>query len=449
MTKNDSSTNTKMSAADILNIVKHLQPLKPNAASYTDWAAESLGDIKMFGLDQFITDEDFAKANKESDKHTVVFRMIRRALDENIRKQVDYATDTFMLWKGLRELFNPTTLSAQVTNLRELASLKYNNSGIGEFVADAEILFKKIESTADFVFPTNFKNAFLLSTLPPSFDVLVSVLSTRQDPSLSDIRAALLDHEKRGRALNSASPSAIALSAHEEHKKVGKTTTMCKRCGKEHSMYERCRKVTEKATNNSSDTTRDSARSQDWRGRSNSGKPSQSSAHAARLEDDQPFDVPANQSNKKEKLESFAFTALLALEDENPPSDRIVIDSGASHHFINNSKLFTTLQEIAPRPIGIASDSKYVHATAIGTASVTVSIDGKPTSITLENALLVPSMPLCLLSVAVLNKKGYCVTFGNAACVVSRGETKCFSVPLLQSSGLYEMDIVTATPTSA
>lgn len=163
-------------------------------------------------------------------------------------------------------------------------------------------------------------------------------------------------------------------------------------------------------------------------------KSKSSSAHTAQLAEEQPFDIPDDRSTKGGNVESYAFTS----EEDAAPSARIVVDSGASHHFVNEAKWFTKMQSVTPRPIGIASDSKCVYATGMGTATVTVMSNGKPVELTLENALFAPSMPLSHWSVAVLNKKGYQVSFGTT-CTVSRGDMPCLQVPLLSSSGLYEM----------
>ncbi|KAI7956645.1 hypothetical protein MJO28_003740 [Puccinia striiformis f. sp. tritici] len=77
------------------------------------------------------------------------------------------------------------------------------------------------------------------------------------------------------------------------------------------------------------------------------------------------------------------------------PSKPIVLDTGATHHMVNDSAVFRPLADTKIR-ISTGGHKNFLNATAIGSA-VLVNQDGE--KLVLENVLLVPELNRCLLSV--------------------------------------------------
>ena len=80
-----------------------------------------------------------------------------------------------------------------------------------------------------------------------------------------------------------------------------------------------------------------------------------------------------------------------------------VLDTGATSHMCNNESYFTSLTKRESAVDGLGS----AKALGYGTVSVTIIVEGEETSVTLSNTLYIPSLPVNLISLTTLDKKGY------------------------------------------
>ncbi|KNZ46292.1 hypothetical protein VP01_7395g1, partial [Puccinia sorghi] len=90
--------------------------------------------------------------------------------------------------------------------------------------------------------------------------------------------------------------------------------------------------------------------------------------------------------------------SLLLTEAASKP---IVLDSGATHHLINNPEMFQPTSEASVK-IATGGHSNFLNTTAVRVATL-VNYLGK--CITLENALLVPTLTWSLISIPRLFKE--------------------------------------------
>lgn len=116
------------------------------------------------------------------------------------------------------------------------------------------------------------------------------------------------------------------------------------------------------------------------------------------------------------------------------------VDSAASQHFCSDVSLFTTCNRIPQIPIKLGDESVIY---AVGTGQVTLNITddtNRPSSLTLDNVLLVPSLALNLISVPQLVAANFAVPFTKQGCLISDVNHKVVArAAHHQSSGLYAL----------
>jgi hypothetical protein len=105
--------------------------------------------------------------------------------------------------------------------------------------------------------------------------------------------------------------------------------------------------------------------------------------------------------------------SLLLTESQSKP---IVLDSGATHHIVNNPDFFNPVAKTNIK-ISTGGHSNFLSATAIGTSTLVNHLGEK---LVLENVLLVPSLNRSLISIPHLIDQTLLVTkFENCSVVVN------------------------------
>lgn len=102
--------------------------------------------------------------------------------------------------------------------------------------------------------------------------------------------------------------------------------------------------------------------------------------------------------------------ALSALGSITKRKDVWCLDSGATSHMCNDGSLFSKLQTVTGKDVGLAVD-KTVEIKGIGTVCLTLATGRDVKNVKCEDTLYVPDLKTNLLSVASLTKNGKKVTF--------------------------------------
>ena len=103
-------------------------------------------------------------------------------------------------------------------------------------------------------------------------------------------------------------------------------------------------------------------------------------------------------------------TVLIAARGEGfliDPKFDWIVDSGCTSHMSNNPSLFT---ELRPHNSTITTAGTATQVTGIGTARLRAELKDEITNFTLQNTLLVPSLPVNLISQSKLESKFYITT---------------------------------------
>lgn len=485
-TTSEATTSEKpLTFAEKISFLSNYRPsaLKKDGSNFVLWEKDVLDVFTITDLLDFIEDEEYALVNKDTHSHRLVMQALKRSLDESTKRMASRAVTSYELWNKLSTEFQPKTLIAQVSHVRDLADLRYRGGSLSAHIDKADDIFDAMEASG-WHYDASLRATWLLASLPHSFNNIVTVLSTNSITDPSSIRSALLDHEKRSRLAamedKQNSPPAAAFVAHNKSHNHA-DTLFCKSCGRRHRSNEPCRK-NQPQPGPTTSSQRDSA---SWRNPAPTSthstrpsthqapRPQARQAHLAQVSEpvDTSFMLDTTEEKAQLNIQAGAYSASLdcssiaslapadtgensdnepiaqsAVTSTSPsvntPSCRIIIDSGASHHFINQPEWFNTKAPITPKPISIASHNSAIEAVAVGNVSLDVQSVNAPSNLALPGALFVPLMPVSLVSVSQLCKQGYSVNFISSTCVISKSGQNDINITPNTNSGLFELKVV-------
>ena len=119
-------------------------------------------------------------------------------------------------------------------------------------------------------------------------------------------------------------------------------------------------------------------------------------------------------------------------------SVQFVIDSGSSHHVLNNESFFTKLETPSSSREVRLGNNGTLTAQGSGTAILTVQQGTKAVKIELRDALLVPDMNTNLISVSKLTEIGYKIAIKPERILISTGQGRATAEC---DKGLYILNI--------
>ena len=217
----------------------------------------------------------------------------------------------------------------------------------------------------------------LISSLPSSYDTLVTALETKwnDDIKLDCVHKALLHEEQKKLEKSKTEESVESDSALVSKSKY---EIKCFKCGRKGHKQQFC-------------------------------KGSKGRKHNAKITEEEEEDVSDN--------ENVVFTA--TSQENDSKLTRWLIDSGASSHMCWNRDLFENFEEVKnPEYVGLGDGSSV---SAIGRGNVRLNMimeDGKSKKSTLANVLCVPDLKCNLFSVGATLLSGKEVQFKDSKCII-------------------------------
>jgi hypothetical protein len=137
--------------------------------------------------------------------------------------------------------------------------------------------------------------------------------------------------------------------------------------------------------------------------------------------------------------------AVVAAVDEKEKTDEEpwYADSACTQHICFEKSQFDKLSPITPKKFGLADAGTVSGKTFVarqgGLISKVANVHGKKAGLKI-NAVLVPGLRKNLLSVPMLDRKGYQVVFGSGKCNVFNDQGNTVATGILESNNLYRMD---------
>ena len=227
--------------------------------------------------------------------------------------------------------------------------------------------------------------ALILHSLPESYSTIVQTLITQAGTNaitLADVRNAMYAEEER-RNGGGSSTAVNAVTA----KKTDKDK--CRYCKKSGHWEKDCRKK-----------KRDKERKKG--GGSNSNNSSSSS-------------TPSVNAVTSESASMDMFAAYVS------PDTIWMLDSGCTHHVTNSLSDFESYTPYSsPHTVSLGG-ARSIPSLGSGTVKGVLGSGKSAVSMDLSNVIYVPNIGFCLMSISVLDAKGFTITYRNSKCEISRG----------------------------
>lgn len=287
-------------------------------------------------------------------------------------------------WKNLETFHVKRTLTTKVSLMRKICRLRLERGGDMEaHISRLTELFEKLNNLQeDKILDDHWLVAILFSSLPDEYETLVTALEARpdEDLTLNLAKGKLLDEwQKRKNRSEDDDDAETALHARSSASSVVKCF-FCKKSG--HKKFE-CEKY------------------KDWKKNKDT-----------KQEEEKVNSVV----NAPDEDCHWAFVAASSTSTEG----LWLLDSGATCHIVNHRDFFDNLDDTVREVVYVANGAKVV-AKGRGRGVMKVVDDkNRCRVITVEEALFVPEMNTNLLSVKMLVRKGYVVTFDSKGATIAR-----------------------------
>lgn len=315
---------------------------------------------------------DAAWTKKDAEARAFIALMVEDSQLFHLKKTVT-ANE---MWEGLKGYHEKSTLSNKVQIMRRICNMKLSEGGnLEEHLIGMIDLFEKLSALGEEKLSDTWVVAMLLSSLPTSYDVLVTALETRaeKDLTIDLVKSKLIDDFRR-RTSDEGSNNAMKISKFEKSNFKNKECFFCNKIGHKKS---------------------DCIQYKRWKEKQNKhGK-----AHAVKEETEN---------------QEFCFVS----KDGKVDSEKWIIDSGATCHISSNIKLFENVNKNVKKQITVAN-GQTEFSNGEGTCRIQIlNEEGKSINLKIENVLYVQSMDCNLLSVKELLDKGFDVNFEKKVCKI-------------------------------
>lgn len=320
------------------------------------------------------------------------------AVDKRNYSHIRAALTPKQMWQDLQKAFEDKGLTRRVTLLRTLTSIKLEQcKSMEEYIAKITDTALKLTEIG-FAIADDMIGALMLSGLPKKYRPMIMALESSGIRVTGDaVKVKLLQEIEQPEDNIKVKEEAAFYSRAKVNGRTRKEIQRsyekpelreCYTCGKVGHLAAKCR-------NKSAEHTR-------------------------------------NKDGEK-KQRDFA-----SVEDKNwQESDEWLLDSGASSHMTGNKQQLKSLVQ-CNKTITAANCSE-MHAMAIGTAEVEMTVSGNKERIKVENVLYVPGLAANFLSVEKIARKGYRVVITQHGCRIF--DTEGALMATARAEGVYKLNL--------
>lgn len=346
-------------------------------------------------------------------------QIIQRVGDSHLEYVKDQGT-SFEIWETLKSTFMRKGIASQLLIRKTLLCMKFNppTDTLESHFLKFDKLIRNLKSTGATLEETDVV-CHLLLTMPTEYDVVVTALETltTDQLTLGFVKNRLLDEQtkKNGQAsqvnkLKRDVHPSLAFSAPVLHNKPNwkakqsrnKGSYRCHNCGMTGHFRADCKR----------------------------GKQFQQQQQANM--------TMAEPAAEEEQATDYCFIAQNKFDRNNITW---YLDSGASEHLVNSDEYLINVKVLdKPTQIKSAKSGALLSATKIGDMNMEAPLNNRTNKIVLKNVLLVPGLEFNLLSVPVLEKRGFTIIFDKGKGTICK-ENKVIAVAERRSK-LYELNLV-------
>ena len=382
-------------------------------------------------------------ANREETVEALA--LITLNVSDHLLGSLSEMEDAKEAWEHLESTFKSKSVARKLQLKRELQTLKMKgDESVTLYVTRARDIWQELKSAGEKV--TDDELAWnVLTGLPSSFDVLVTVLETQAEGGLSveKILPTLIVHEQRLEGSEGPSEEkekAVAFAAGKGRQKSfgGKGASKGRSAGRGDSSSRKCYNCGEIGH-----TVRDCTKEvrchncmehghvmKDCRSPPKCLKCGRS-GHLAK--------ECRSGGNSSQKHKGVAYAVVV----EGKGADEWLLDSGSSHHLTGKRGLFKTFRPVSKVSGRITyGNGGVLHAEGEGTVELKCKVPGGEQLVILQNVKYVPGMPVNLFSVSKAEATGAEVVFrGGRSQVVTDGEV---TMQARREDGVYVVELAGA-----
>lgn len=366
--------------------------------NYSVWSFRILSILKENGVEKAVEDNTFAAKTENKILEAKAQALIIAAVADSHLEYLRDKVSAYSMFENLEKNFKKKGVRSKLFLRRQLNEIKFNdnNDSLMEHFVVLEKIFSQLKD-ADGELTEEEKVNYILLSMPPSYEGIITALETMENLKLDFVKNRLLGEEEKRKK-------------NDNINKSKNCAFVCYSCGKPgHKKFEcRERKQNQHQSNqnqsfrkfqNGSGNSRGRGRGRDFsRGRGKS--------------------FVAGAENNDEETNRVVFMC-----DRETTSDQCqsecndilwCVDSGCTDHLVNDKKLFSKYVQLnKPRTIAAAKNGVKLEAIGIGTIEASCICNNIRIPITITNVFYVPEVRKNLLSVDKMESSGLKVVFSN------------------------------------
>ena len=222
---------------------------KLNDKNYSSWEFKVRIYIEREGLLSFIDEEPPAEKSVDWKKNDAIARsMILFSIEDSQLSHCKKSKNAYEMWNALKSHHQKSSLFTTVILFKKICRTNFvDGQNMKKHVGKMTDLFEKLIVSGEIV-SDNLMIAFLLSSLPESYDSVVMSLETRTDDNLTAkiVKDRIIDEYERRKSQQSD----FGNTSHEKVFKINKNQKFCSFCKKSGHVYSECFHVNSKNNSN-------------------------------------------------------------------------------------------------------------------------------------------------------------------------------------------------------
>lgn len=291
-------------------------------------------------------------------------------------------------WTILNKYYVKDSAVGKVALIKKLCKLELSEAGdCRQHLTEFDELFEKFENVGC-IMPEDMKAAFILASLPQSYDSMVASIQGRAEVfTMAFVKSKLLEEfERRLEKSDSENQRAMAVKTGFKHPKEENNRRLCYACGSPDHIMRNCEVLR-------------SVRSESSKG---AGRRREEAAKTVNSGD--------------EPCGNVCFAAL-----QQEANDFWYLDSGASCHMTGSKSLLDSCERMKEQRV-LMADGKAICCDTKGKAYVSAEDrQGHSMVVSLKDVVVVPGLSANLVSVQAITKNGFSVVFSDKNCQIIKG----------------------------
>lgn len=292
-------------------------------------------------------------------------------------------------WNLLNRYYVKDSAVGKVALIKKLCKLELSEGGdCRQHLAEFDELFERFENVGC-VMPEDMRAAFILASLPQSYDSMVASIQGRAEVfTMAFVKSKLLEEYERrvDKNDNEENQKAMAAKTNFKHPKED-NRRLCYACGSPDHMMRNCEAL--RSIRNETSKA--------------GGRRRVEAAKAVNSED-----------------EPRGHVCFAALQEE--ANEFWYLDSGASCHMTGSKNLLDSCETMKEQKV-LMADGKAISCDTRGKAYVPgEDYQGHSIVVSLKDVVVVPGLSANLVSVQAITKNGFSVVFSDKNCQIMKGE---------------------------